>query len=259
MKGPCGYLFRFHGLADFWLLTDGSSIECNIPFDVPAHTIEHLLLDQVLPRILSHHGRTVLHASAVKHGENAVVFLGDAGWGKSTLTASFCRMGLPLITDDCLLLDEEDEQVMGIGSYPGLRLWPDSLRSLDRHEDAHDPVSHYSSKRRLGLGEGDIQFYDQPLPVGHIYVLSDPEHADPNGPVSIQPMTAREGVVSLLEYSFRLDITDRERNAREFETLSHLAERLPMFRLTYPRRYDMLPLVRRTILAHVDQLASRTT
>ncbi len=258
-RHPFGYRFHFPALADFYVSQDGRDIRCSPAPGLPAHTIEHLLLDQVLPRVLSHHGRTILHASAVKHGQHAVAFLGDAGWGKSTLTASFCRMGLPLVTDDCLLLDEEDEQVMGVGSYPGLRLWSDSLEALDEQEGAHAYVSHYSSKRRLGLDKADIEFYDQPLPVGHIYVLVDPQHTDADGPVSIQPMTAREGVVSLLEYSFRLDITDRERNAREFETLSRLAERLPLFRLSYPRQYEMLPLVRGTILAHVDQLASQTT
>ncbi len=175
-RHPLGYRFHFPALADFYVSQDGRDIRCSPAPSIPGHTIEHLLLDQVLPRVMSHHGRTVLHASAMKHGERAIIFLGDAGWGKSTLTASFCGMGLPLITDDCLLLDEGDEQVMGVGSYPGLRLWPDSLRSLDRHEDAHAHVSHYSSKQRLGLGEGDIQFYDQPLPVGHIMAGRSPTH-----------------------------------------------------------------------------------
>jgi hypothetical protein len=63
----------------------------------------------------------------------------------------------------------------------------------------------------------------------------------------------RERIAGLLSHSFRLDITDRERNAREFEMLTRLAEKLPMYRLSYPRRYDKLPAVRDAILAHVEE------
>jgi len=256
-KHPFGYRFHFPAFADFFVSPDGSDIRCSPVSGTPANTIEHLLLDLVLPHVLSHQGRIMLHASAVKAGELAVVFLGNAGWGKSTLTASFCRMGLPLITDDCLLLQEEGDRVMGVGSYPGLRLWPDSLHALDEQEDAYDYVSHYSAKRRVGHKDVSIPFYNQPLPVRHIYVLADPQEASEEGLVQIQRMSTRVGVITLLGSTFRLDITDRERNAREFEALSRLAERLPLFRLSYPRLYSMLPLVTHTILAHVDQLAGQ--
>ncbi|MBN1967602.1 MAG: hypothetical protein JW910_23300, partial [Anaerolineae bacterium] len=105
-------------------------------------------------------------------------------------------------------------------------------------------------KRRVNPENGNIQFCDGPVPVRHLYVLTPPDDSQNVESVNIEPLSVREGVIRLLECSFRLDITDRARNAREFETLTRLAERLPMYRLSYPRRYEMLPAVREAILAH---------
>ncbi len=57
--------------------------------DLTPATLQHLLFDQILPRLIAHAGRLVLHASAVGASAGAILFLGGTGQGKSTLAASF--------------------------------------------------------------------------------------------------------------------------------------------------------------------------
>lgn len=193
----------------------------------------------------------MMHGGAVSINDNAILFLGESGQGKSTLSASFAAGGCAVLTDDCFLLKESENRISCVGSYPGIRLWPDTLAVLRVRADDLSlyGTASYNQKRRLCPNNKHIRFAVQPVYVRNAYVLGT-SHCET---VSIKRLSAHEAVVSLVEHSFRLDITDRERNAREFDTLTRLAEKLPMYRLSYPRRYEMLPAVREAILAHLQE------
>ncbi|MBK9123580.1 MAG: hypothetical protein IPM16_10750 [Chloroflexi bacterium] len=243
-------MIRFPELADF-VIHDSGEIQCSPQPNAPEHTVEHLLYDHVMPRVLSHEGRTVLHAAAVDISGHAIAFLGDTGWGKSTLTASFWRAGHALVSDDCVVVSNS-EPITAAGIYPGMRLWPDSVEALGTSEDESTPMAHYSSKRRIAVNAEQDDVRTNPIPLLNAYLLAPPD--EPETAISITEIPPHERVIHLLEHSFRLDPTDRERNAAEFERLTALAERLPMYRLQYPRRYDALPDVRAAILAHVASI-----
>src|SRR2546425_12251788 len=122
--GRCrsGFLVRFPGLAVFLVSRDGQRVSCARRRGTRPTIVSHLFLAQVLPRALSQRGRLVLHASAVATQHGAVAFLGVAGQGKSTLSASFVGRSFPLLTDDGLLLVEHGTMLAGVPSYPEIRL-----------------------------------------------------------------------------------------------------------------------------------------
>jgi hypothetical protein len=243
-----GVRAHFPDMADFVIAAAGRLVRCAPEPGLPPDTLEHLLLDQILPRALSHQGRIVLHAAAVAIDGRAAVFLGDTGRGKSTLVRYLIGTGLPLVSDDCLILTAAGDPVMGIGSYPGLRLWPDSVRALEAGADQSGGVAHYSRKRRIAMPP-TVRFQTTPLPLAQLFLLAPP--APDDEAIAIVPVPARERVVHLHEYSFRLDVTDRVRSAREFAALADLAERLPLAWLRYPRRYERLPEVAAAVRAHL--------
>ena len=47
-------------------------------------TIDHLLTDQVEPRILAHEGGLIIHASAIEVNGAIILFVGTSGVGKSS-------------------------------------------------------------------------------------------------------------------------------------------------------------------------------
>ena len=99
-------LLRFPDLADFYIARQGTAIECYPAAGTSGESIRHLLLDQVMPRSIAQQGAIVLHASVVLIGGKAVAFLGDSGWGKSTLATSLHEKGYPLLTDDCVSITQ---------------------------------------------------------------------------------------------------------------------------------------------------------
>jgi hypothetical protein len=66
----------------------------------PAEVWEHRLLSTVLPLLLAERGDLVVHGSAVESDGRAVVFLGRAGRGKSTLALAAATRGHPVLAED---------------------------------------------------------------------------------------------------------------------------------------------------------------
>jgi hypothetical protein len=223
-----GYLLRFHDLADFRVSLGGARVECLQIDCCPDVTLRHLLLDQVLPLVLSQRGRLVLHASAVHvNGFGAVAFAGRAGSGKSTLAAAIARRaGRAIVSDDCLVAQAGSLQPAVIPGYPGLRLWPDAVRSLRFAAASTHDVAHYTAKQRV---VGRLEFRDRTTPLRRIFVLGRRTSA---GSPTAQPLRARDALVALSEYAYLMDVRDKRQLTTVFQQLSALVERVPVARLS---------------------------
>ena len=245
-----GYLLRFPAYADFLVSRDGRNINCMLRQGCPHETMRHLLLNQIVPIVLSQLGKLALHASACATPRGVVAFMGLTGMGKSTLAASFGLKGFVVLTDDCLLVQEQGDHVMSVPSYGGLRLWPESVSALFEEEPIQQSMAHYTDKKRV--------LFDQDLGVGSlslraVYVLALPEN-DETG-VTISPLSAREGLFEIVKHTFQLDVTDHEKLGEAFRRNEWLANSVPFFRLKYPRDHAVLPSVNAAILNHLDGLS----
>jgi hypothetical protein len=242
-----GYLLRFPAFADFVVSVDGRAVCCYPRADTPLETVRHLLLNQVIPVVLSHLGKVVVHASACATPQGAIALMGSTGAGKSTLAASFGLRGCCVLTDDCLLIEEQDGAMMGVPSYPGLRLWPDTVSALFAQEPVLQPLAHYTEKKRL-LFE---QSHDARLVLRSIYVLALQQEVKDIGGVTITPLAVREALMEIIKHTFQLDVTDRKRRGQAFRQHERVAKSVPFFRLTFPRGYAVLPAVHMAILDHL--------
>jgi hypothetical protein len=243
-----GYLLRFPELADFVVSNDARLICGYRRANCPPESMRHLLLNQVIPIVLGHSGRMVLHASACATSRGAMAFLGKTGMGKSTLAASFGLQGFAILTDDCLLIERQGQEIMTVPSYPGLRLWPESVKALFDKEPALQPLAHYTDKKRI--------LFEQNHPNGSrslsaIYVLSEWEKSTEKPSVRISPLTPAQAMLEAVRHTFTLDVTDRERLTQAFRRYEWLAKSVPFFRLAFPRRHALLSHVNQVILNHL--------
>ena len=145
---PNGYLLRFHGRADFTVDFAARAIVGWRRGSATVTTVRHLLIDQVVPLVLSR-DRLVLHASAVATPCGAVAFVGSTGSGKSTLAAALALAGFPLLCDDCLVVEPARCGFLVRPFYPGVRLWADSVRAVGMSRRSSAPVAHFTRKRRI--------------------------------------------------------------------------------------------------------------
>ncbi len=246
------HLLRFESVADFVVSQDGRNIRCTPVATTAAETLRHLLLDQVMPLVLSLGPQLVLHASALATADGALAFVGESGRGKSTLVASFAAHNMPLLTDDCLLLRPAPVGFLAVPSYPSLRLWRDVVADVVEPGVPLFPIAGYTDKLRLNARG------KQPAvtPLRAVFVLA-PQPTDRSGDdtVSITPLSPRTAFSELLTHLHRLDTDDRDTTAVGFDLLGHLATVVPVHRLTFAHDLSQLPTVRAAVLSTVAPLA----
>ena len=232
-RSASGYLLRFHGRADYAIDLARRSIAGWRRRPATLTTLRHLLIDQVMPLILSR-DRLVLHASAVATPSGAAAFVGFTGSGKSTIAASLAACGFPLLTDDCLVIERSRRGFVARPFYPGVRLCHDSVRAVGASLRASLPVASYTRKRRLDASQ--LPCEAEVLPLRHIFVLERPANHDARRTMAIARLRGADALVALLECTFQLDIDDTAAVRRTFDRQSHLVKGVPVHRLTYPWR-----------------------
>jgi hypothetical protein len=243
------YRLGMPDLATFLVEAGGRTITCRPHGALPTVTLEHLLIDQVLPRVLAHRGRLVIHAGCVVTPHGAIAFLGDSGAGKSTLCAAFARAGFPLVGDDGVVLRTADAGYEALATYPGLRLLPDPLAILFADRTVAAPVAHYSDKRRLDRNDAQLTLATGPQPLRGLYLL------DTAADIGIAPVPDREAFVALLRASFQLHLDDPERSGELFWRVAALLDAVPVRRLSLPRDFTRLGAVCKALLEDAVALA----
>jgi hypothetical protein len=59
-----------------------------------------------------------------------VVNCGESGAGKSTTISALQQKGYKIFVDDVLVLEKNEEHVVGVAAYPTLKLWDDTIEKL---------------------------------------------------------------------------------------------------------------------------------
>jgi energy-coupling factor transporter ATP-binding protein EcfA2 len=244
------FWLQFPELADFRISPNAQEIHCFPLSDIPEHTLRHLLLDQVLPRCMAHQGDLLLHASAVQTPHGLVLFTGPSGAGKSTLAGYFHQSGHSAISDDCMLLEEEQDYIKAIPSYGGVRLWQDSQEFLFPEAQGTSEMAHYSSKQRVPLSENKTNEVENNK-IAAIIFLSPYAQDEEDKKVVLKPTSMREGYMELLKQTYQLDVTDPQKIAQHAQVLGRVIPKIPLFQLSMPHEYDLLPTAKQLILETV--------
>ncbi|MGV7235081.1 MAG: hypothetical protein ACQ9ET_02385 [Nitrosomonadaceae bacterium] len=242
------YWLRYLGMVDFEINLNEQSIVAYKHPSTPDNTIRHILLDQVIPRMLGQQGQFILHAGAVRlSNSKTVALIGQSGWGKSTLVSSLQQQGAELITDDCLMIKLGSGSVSAVPNYFGLRLFDDSINAIYGQQQEADSVAHYSNKKRLILC-GDSHTNAAALNLDAIFLLNKPVAVRKSDEVTVTTAGGMDVMMALVAQIFMLDIADKPLLARQFKYASALLESdVRCFQLDYPRDHGFLIEVRMAI------------
>lgn len=263
------YYLSFPGYVDVLVSCDAKRVLFHRGLGIPWSTVEHLLVDHVIPLVLSLSGESVLHCSAVASRGGALVFTGKTGQGKSTLAAALALRGCPLLSDDSLLLRPAGRQIMAFPSYPSLRLWPEDTRLFEQLGAEISDVAHYTSKKRLRMDASHGSFAEMPVKTKALYILANAAadldgllphtcpDADGDTAIAIRKLSAREAFMELVQNSIQMDRVERVSLKAQSEKLAVLANAIPAFRLSYPHNHALLPKVVDAILEHAASLGRR--
>jgi hypothetical protein len=241
-------------LGEFLISPDGRRITCRPLDGVSSETLGTYLVPQALSCALVQQGIEPLHATvAVVNGE-AIAFLGNCGYGKSSLGAAFLKAGHLLLTDDLLVIGSSGFREGHPLAHPGparIKLFPQIAARLLGARRAGMPMNPQTSKLVIPLADGE--YCGDSVPLKAIYALRPPAGRSAGRRIAIRALPLRRACIELIANTFNLIITDQARLARQFLWAADLASAIPVKSLSYPR--DLAQIGR--VVAAIESDVSR--
>lgn len=242
-------LLRFSGEADFLVRPNHRKIEISASPELEPSGLQHLLLNQVIPRYLCSEGYLVLHASAVSMNGAGVLFVGPSGSGKSSLAALLCQAGASLIADDATPIHQlASGDLRILASEAPLRLNPDSAEALGGSNSSAGEFTR--GKHAL---PSPTAKRSPSVSLSAAYCLN-PSGDNSGGSVQIERLSPVEFFQRAVSQVFRLDPSKTATIAQEFEQLSGLAEAVPVHLLSYPHDWSQLESLATSLTQHHSRL-----
>ena len=223
-----------------FLIRGGKEV-CVIPAEgVEESRLRLNLVGTVLAFLLYQRGFLVLHASGTMIGGRAITFLGESGWGKSSMIAALHKRGYRIFTDDLSPIVMEGETVKVLSGFPQIKLHSDVAATLGYDARLLHDLDPSQVKRGLKLNGG---FVTEPLPLRSIYVLA--EGKEPG----IEPLQPQEAIVQLIRHSY----PTRARvpgGTNHLALCAELVTRSRFYRLARPYSLSLLSQVAQMVEEH---------
>lgn len=254
---PCRYAFLqdsssyvlWPDMGEFLVSADGLRITSRRFEEATPESFEVYLLGQALSFALVRSGFEPLHATSIVVDGRAIAFLGDSGFGKSSLAACFIEAGHRLLTDDLLIVREVSGAFCAYPGPPRIKLFPKMARRF--LGEGFEGVPMNSRTRKLIVPLDRHQACHEPAPLIAVYALVRAREAAKEPGLRIAPASSRDAFADLMKNTFNYVMLDTARQQRLFKATSRLAAGMPVGRLFYPRRGDYLPVVRDAILSDI--------
>jgi hypothetical protein len=240
-----GLRLRWEGLAEFSIRDRGRTILGRPLASGWYEAFAHQLLTQVISFALLERGVEHLHSTVVQVDDVAVAFTAAPGAGKSTLAAGFVRAGHRLVTDDVLVLRTSRGRLMAQPGYPRMRLVEEAAERVVP-DLAASAVPHPLGTKRV-VAVPAASWASDPIPLARIYELSPGARS-----VRLGTLQGRRAFRTLAENTYNALITDARRLERHLTYTASLAGAVPVKRLSYPKEFGVLDVLRRRVL---DDLA----
>ncbi len=225
---------RWRGLGEFVVSGDGRDVRCRRFRGATAEAFRVYLVQRALSFAMVKRGLEPLHATAIAHDGAAIAFLGDSGTGKSTLAAACLRAGDTLVTDDLLVARRDGERLIAMPGPKRLKLFPSTARRLLGLTSGPRMNAH---TRKIVVPVAPERAVTRELPLRVVYVLAPHRSRD----ITIETLGPRDAFHTLLRHTFNYLHRDRDRLQRLFDEAADLSGRVPVKRLSYPRRFSVLP------------------
>lgn len=207
------------------------------------------LLGTVLAVLLHQRGHLVVHASAVAVNGESIIFVGNKGWGKSTMAATLYGRGHQLLADDVVALKFKDSGApMVIPGFPQFKLSREAVvSSLGDDYEALPELAEGYEKRGWPVAD---RFAQQPFPLRSVYALAC-------GPVAtLKALEPQAALLTLIANSYMARFGKQLLNGAEASThlrqCTELIRQVPVYRLERPGALPLLPAVAQLVEEHLQ-------
>lgn len=249
--GKNKYLLNIKNVATYFLEKKDNrfTITVDIVKGVELGEVRIFILSSMFGALAHMHGYLPLHASGVVINGKAILFCGNAGMGKSTISAALYHKGYSFITDNLASIFVNEEGVpMVYPSYSHFRLWKDSL---DKLKDLKTPIFKMREaveKYNLILNE---RTETKAIPLHKIYHLNHTA----NNEISIVNSKGRLKADILVNETFRIKLLKSLGSQKNyFELLNQVCAKTEIAKIYRPNNSFLLNELVDQVLNNVTEI-----
>jgi hypothetical protein len=188
------------------------------------------LLGPVMALILHQRGFLVLHGSSVKINNTAIAFLGHRGFGKSTTAINLYKKGYPLVADDILAIDfNENGNPMVYPGYLHMRLSDETYNHIRDSTQIITPIRTIADKSFCDASQG---YSPKPIQLKRIYVLEKGEH------IKVSALTSQKDLINLLIHSTAHRVFNQTEQSNNLKQCANLINNIQIRRLEIIHSYE---------------------
>jgi hypothetical protein len=225
-------ILHWTGIADFEAIS-GNTLVVDAKTPDP-NLISLFTVSEAIGLTLFQRGDFLLHASAVKVGNQAWCFMGNPGAGKSTTAAAFIKAGCELLSDDLTAIRFNASGVPYIvPAYPQLKIWDNTVNGLQYDRGALQPVSEGVNKFSYHPAHN---FQQEPVKLGAVYFL----HKAKNQPVLASLATFSVPIETLRHFPLPVQLLKGETLKRHFQQSLNCAIHAGMWKKRRPDGFQNL-------------------
>jgi hypothetical protein len=244
---PGRYTVTVGSMGRFLVDTTARHIDAEFRGDLPSIIRTTVLMSTPAALLISHAGKTALHAGAVEVGGRALLLSAEGSGGKTTLTAAFHIAGHRILSEDLSAVDptgfvDPAPALLRLRPEAAARIGADLTGATQLWEGSDRRLYEITQERR---GDG------QPVQLAAVVLLGWSDEG-----TSIEPVPPARAIQELWRKAFYLS---RETGASTcFEQLATLVETTPVYKLLRPRDFGLLDAtVSRLVEELVDHRGAR--
>ena len=191
--------------------------------------IKLYLLGSCLGIVLIENNKLPIHGGSININNKGVIFMGDKGAGKSTLTSALRLKGYKLIADDISVIEKENKYKI-MNGYPRQKLCEDTVKKLGyKKEDFKSLI--VDNKLKYVIPAED-KFNEECTTLNIIYYLSV---GDVNE-VKVTEMRGKEKLDKLIENIYRIEVLRAIGiQGEHIKQYVDILRQIPMYNMERPR------------------------
>ena len=213
-----------------YYVKEGASITIELKENADLPSVRLFLLTNAMAAVLHQRNKVALHAGAIQTEKGLVVICGESGAGKSTTISALQQKGFKIFVDDVLVLEKNEEHVVGVAAYPTLKLWDDTIEKLALG------VIPEEQKLRESVNKYRVSFQeDFTIKTIQIYKLFYLRKEEANTSIEVIKKDGLEAFKILYSQLYRTSmINNNQSQAILFERLNQLINQTGLFEVVRP-------------------------
>lgn len=152
------FAMQVEGVVDFYAC-DGSEVEYTPVDGADRNSIELYLNGSVYGAILHQRKILPMHGSSFIYKGLGIMICGEAGAGKSSVTASFCLNGAEFLTDDVTPVLFRDNIPYIWAMSDRIKLWDDTLKQLEQEKEGLQQICPETDKYYYPMPASPVELF----------------------------------------------------------------------------------------------------